>query len=383
MSPEKSSTPTKLCPTCGTRVSEDATRCLVCGTDLTSSEKPNRPAQSAVQGSRMPAVTLSLPAALGFLALFLTIGAVMVYFSLRETGQVVDPTTTPTATLTATPTMTPTPVTPTPTNTPLPSPTPLAYTVKLGDTCLGIANAFGVSVNSIVILNNLPAACDTLYEGQTLSIPQPTPTATALPSATLNPAEATRAACTTVDYTVQEGDTLGKIAANYAVPKEAISDYNGLVNDIVRFGQPLVIPLCEQASTPGPSPTPTLPPPYSAPNLLLPADGSSFTLADDTITLQWAAVGTLRDKEAYAVTIEDVTDGQGRKVVEYLNDTKYIVPNSLRPNDNRPHVFRWTVLTVRQTGTDTEGNPIWEAAGAQSTPRVFAWVGVAQATSSP
>ncbi len=331
----------------------------------------------------MPAVTVSLPAALGLLTLFLSIGAILVYFALRQSGQVVDPTVTPTITLTVTPTISPTPVTPTPTNTPEPSPTPLAYTVKLGDSCLGIANSFGVSVQSIVVLNDLPATCDTLFEGQKLFIPQPTPTATALPTATLSAAEATEAACPKVDYTVKEGDTLGAIAANYNVPKEAISQYNGLVNDVIRFGQSLTIPLCERAATPGPSPTPTPPPPYGPPNLLLPPDGATFNLADEEITLQWAAVGTLRQNEAYAVTIEDVTQGQGRRTVEYLTDTKYILPNSLRPNDNSPHIFRWTILTVRQVDTDADGNPVWEAAGAQSAPRVFAWSGVASATQSP
>ena len=377
MSPEKPTSPTKLCPTCGTRVNEDATRCLVCGTDLTASEKSTRPA-AAVQGSRMPEVTLSMPAALGLLALFLAIGATLVYFALRQTtpAAAVDspPAVTPTITLTVTPTSSPTPVTPTITNTPEPSPTPQSYKVKLNDSCLTIANMFQVSVPSIVLLNNLSADC-TLREGQDLLIPQPTPTATPMPTATLSPADATREACPKVEYEVQQTDTLGGIAINYGVPKEAIAEWNGLVNDVVRFGQKLTIPLCKKAATPGPTPTPTLPPPYGPPNLLLPADGASFTSAGDTITLQWAAVGTLRTDEAYAVTIEDVTDGQGRRVVEYLTDTKFIVPASLYPNENKAHVFRWTVITVRQTGTDDSGSPIYEAAGASSAARVFAWVG--------
>ena len=70
MTPEKITSPTKLCPTCGTRVKEDATRCLVCGADLTNVEKVTQ-ANKVVQGSRMPSITLSLPAALGLLALFL------------------------------------------------------------------------------------------------------------------------------------------------------------------------------------------------------------------------------------------------------------------------------------------------------------------------
>ncbi len=375
MTSEKPSKPTKICPTCGTRVSEDATRCLVCGTDLTSSEGAAR-SEKAVQGSRMPAITLSLPAAIGLLALFLVIGAVLVYYALQQTGQVVEPTVTPTVTLTTTPTVTPTPDTPTPTNTALPSPTPQTYTVKAGDFCSSIALAFGVSVQSIVLENpQLSADCSNIFEGQTLQIPQPTPTATPPPTATLSPAEATEAACSKIEYTVQENDTLGSISANYNVPMQAIQDYNGLVNQTVRLGQVLTIPLCERAPTPGPTSTPTPPPPYPAVNLLLPPDGAAFSLVDEVVTLQWASIGTLRSNEAYAVTIEDVTEGQGRKEVAYVTDTKYIVPASFRADASLPHVIRWWVLTVRQTGTDEDGNPIWETAGAVSAPRVFTWTG--------
>lgn len=385
MSTDRPSKPTKLCPTCGTRLSEDVVRCLVCGTDLTSAEIPSRSAK-VVQGRRMPEITLSLPAALGLLALFLMIGAVMVYFTLQQTGRVVEPTTTPTVTMTLTPTATATPVTPIPTNTQLPSPTPLTYKVAAGDTCLSIAFAFGISVQSIVLLNELPVACDTLFIAQSLFIPHPTLTPTPLPTATLSPAEATEAACTKIEYVVQDNDTLSSISANYLVSITVLKAYNGLVNDTVRSGQTIIIPLCERLSTPGPTPTQTPPPPYPAPNLLLPPDGAPFTLADDSVTLQWAAVGTLRENEAYAVTIVDVTEGKDRKLVEYVSDTKFIVPSTFRPNDNLPHVLRWWVVTARQTGTDDDGNPIWEAAGNASVQRDFSWTGVTpsiEATATP
>lgn len=321
----------------------------------------------------MPSITLNLPAALGLFILFIAIGAVFVYYALQQTGKVVDPTATATATATPTITVTPTPVTPTATNTPLPSPTPETYTVKAGDTCLGIAIAFNVSVNSIVLLNDLPATCDTLFPGDKLMIPQPTPTVTPPATATMGPEEATRAACGEIEYKVQENDTLSSIAANYAISITALKDYNGRVNDTVRAGETIKIPLCKRDATPGPSPTPTLPPPYAAPNLLLPADGANFTQADNTVTLQWATVGTLRENEAYAVNILDATTGQERQV-EYVTDTKFILPASYRPTDNQVHLIYWWVLTVRQTGSDKEGNPIWEPAGAASDRRGFTWV---------
>lgn len=378
MTTETPSKPTKLCPTCGTRVSEDATRCLVCGSDLTTADKPARKS-SAIQGSRMPEITLSLPVAFGLLALFLAAGAGIVFFLLRQTGQVVEPTATPTVTLTITPSATPTAVTPTPTDTPLPTATPQTYIVKSGDTCAGIALTFGVSIQSIVLLNNLSAACD-VFEGDTLLIPQPTPTATPLPTSTLSPEEATQAACGTDTYVVQLNDTLSSISNAYNVPMAVIQEYNGLPSETVFSGMTLIIPLCERFPTPGPSPTPTLPPPYPAPNLLLPPDGARFIQSGETVTLQWATVGTLLENEAYQVSVVDFTDGENRRLVEYVTDTKFNVPVSFRASDSIPHLYRWWVTPFRQVGTDNDGNPIWEPAGASSSQRVFLWAGAAPGT---
>lgn len=337
-----------------------------------------------MQASRMPEVTLSLPAALGALAVILLIGASGVYFGLRAGigGQLSEPTVavTPSETVTITPTATETSIpTAIPTETPLP---PVDYTVRTGDTCGGIAVAFGVSVQSIVILNNLPSTC-IISVNQVLKIPYPTPTPAPPPTEIPNEATQTAQACEKVPYTVQENDTISSIALNYNVPIDAIKFYNGLSTDNVFLGQTILIPLCQRAATPGPTPTATLPAPYQAPPLLLPADGAAFTLANDVVSLQWASIGTLRENERYQVTIEDVTSGQGRRLSEYVTDTKFIVPTSFRPNDDLAHVIRWWVTTVRQNGVDEQGQPVYESAGAISEKRVFSWVGVAVEGTQP
>jgi LysM repeat protein len=368
----------ETCPTCGSRVSEGASKCVVCGTDLQSSRQKRN-----VQSSRMPEITLSLPAALGLLTLFLIIGAGTVFLLVQQEPEIVVPATvTPTPTLTQSPSPTPTDIPPTQTSTPAPSPTPFTYVVQEGDLCTTVAFTFGVSVQSIILLNNLDANCS-LFANQSLLIPYPTPTASPQPSATLNPTEQYVEDCSKVTYQVQANDTLSTIAGNYDVSIESIKRWNGLVLDQVNLGQVLIIPLCERGAGPGgPTPTPTPAPPYPAPNPLLPVDGAPFTLANDTVTLQWASVGTLLENEFYQVTVEDVTDGESR-VVEYVIDTKFIVPTTFRPSENVAHVIRWTVQTVRQVGVDEDGLPVYESAGAVSTARVFTWTGAAAAQPTP
>ncbi|MEW5939223.1 MAG: LysM peptidoglycan-binding domain-containing protein [Chloroflexota bacterium] len=402
MSPETEKK-TKICPTCGTRLSENATRCLVCGTELHAKAAPvlkkttekqtaspaasSQPA-SALQAGRMPEITLSLPAALGALVALVLIGASIVYIALAS-GSFGATLTTPTAISSPTNTAT---ITPTATDifTPTLNPTatlqpPFEYVVKEGDTCGGIAFAFNVSVQSIILLNSgIDAACSNLRVGQTLQIPYPTATPPPLPTSTLDPTQAAKANCDTATYTVQANDTLSSIAANYNVPMAAIMEFNNMSNPTVYVGQVLLIPLCARAPTAGPTPTPTLPPPYPAPNLLLPVDGAAFTLAHDIVTLQWASLGTLRDGEAYQIIVEDVTADQGRRIVDYVTDTKYIVPTNFRPNDTVAHIMRWWVTPVRQTGVDDFGDPVWSPAGAASEKRVFTWIGVvAPATPAP
>ena len=365
----------EICPTCGSKTSEGASKCVVCGADLRTGRT-----KSGVQSSRMPEVTLSLPIALGMLLLFLIIGAGTVYLLIQQEPEiVVPPTVTPTPTLTMTPSPTATEAPPTQTPSPEPSPTPFTYIVQEGDLCASIAFTFGVSVQSIILANNLDANC-TLFVNTPLLIPYPTPTVTPLPSATLNPTEQYVADCSKVTYTVQANDTLSTISANYDISIEGIKRWNGLVLDQVNLGQVLIIPLCERGAGPGgPTPTPTPAPPYPAPNLLLPVDGAPFTRDNNTITLQWASVGTLLDNESYKVTVIDITDGE-KQTVAYVADTKYILPESFKPTDSVAHIIRWTVQTVRQVGVDEDGLPVYEPAGTISIPRVFSWTGAAAST---
>lgn len=367
-----------ICPTCGTRVAEDATRCVVCGTDLRG--------RTAAASNRQ--VRLDLRVALAAVAGLTLLSAGITYAATRfvlpaPAAATPSASPSPSPTQSLTPSVTPTPTIP-PSATPLP---PLNYTVVENDTCGGIAFFFDVSIRSIIELNNLGTEC-ILSIGDQILVPQPTPTVTPQPSATLSPAEATEAACPKENYTVEANDTLFGIAQNYNVAMQSIKDYNGLTGDTVFEGQRLVIPLCERLTVGGATPTPTVPPPYPAANLLLPRDGEAFTLSNETISLQWAAVGALRDGEFYRVTVIDVTEETGgsgnRMLIDYVTDTKYIVPAEFRPSGPVAHVLRWWVDTVRLSGTTSGGEPRYISAGASSVQRVFSWSGGAVApTATP
>ncbi len=374
-----SATAPRLCPTCGTRVGAAATKCLVCGADLTvkngaaAGGRPQARPKPGGGGARVrapsPWLILIVLALVGG-----AVGAGLWYtgaFRAFVPGAATETATRPasTATNTAPPTFTAQPTateTVAPTDTPLP---PVEYSVVQGDTCMIIAAENGVSTGSIIQLNALDANC-TLSVGQVLLIPQPTPTPTTQPTATLSAAIMTSVPRAT--YTVHAGDTLQTIATFYGVTVSDLMEVNGITDaGSIFVDQVLIIPL-ERRVTPGPTPTATPPPPWPAPNQLLPADGQTFAASEAGVTLQWTSVGTLRPNEYYFVEVEDVTCNCAAFERQATTETKWIVPETFRPIDGSVHIYRWTVTTVRQRD-GTEAQPVYDPAGTTSPHRVFSW----------
>lgn len=105
------------------------------------------------------------------------------------------------------------------------------YTVQRGDTLSSIAAKTGVSVAELQRLNNI-ANPNRITVGQKLTLPS----GTTAPSA-----PATTGAART--YTVQRGDTLGKIAVRFGVTVAQLQAANGITNpDRISVGQVLRIP---------------------------------------------------------------------------------------------------------------------------------------------
>lgn len=116
----------------------------------------------------------------------------------------------------------------------------VAYTVQIGDTISGIADAFGISANTILWENNL-TAYTIIRPGQTLTI---------LPISGIR-------------HKVAKGENLGKIAAKYGVDTAAIVAANKLASaDDLQIGEPLLIP---GGKKPRPVPTYALRRPSAAP----------------------------------------------------------------------------------------------------------------------
>lgn len=95
------------------------------------------------------------------------------------------------------------------------------YTVQKGDTLYSIANRYNIDVDSLKNANRLTS--NSLRVGQILKIP------------TVNND-------TSVNYTVQKGDSLYSIAREYGTTVDEIKNLNNLSSNLLRIGQILKIP---------------------------------------------------------------------------------------------------------------------------------------------
>ena len=248
---------------------------------------------------------------------------------------------------TATPTHTPAEPTATPTLSATETPTPTStsdaniYVVKPGDTPIGIANRFGISVDELMSYNNIKDP-SSLRVNQELKIPPqatatpsptstptptsapspgptqtatPTPTktasatrtpktkATTSPTATVTPAPTNtptpQAASGPTTYVVKPGDTLLAIANLFERSVSAIATYNNITDPTsLRVNQELKIPPANYTPPPPtprpPTRTPT-PPPTATPSITLaapvlnnPGDNAPYGGGEDaSIILNW------------------------------------------------------------------------------------------------
>lgn len=346
----------RYCPGCNMRVATRASECLLCGTSLVEEQAVETDEDEETDVRRVPGWVSSVVVFL-LAAMILAGGGYGLYAMLvlrpnsDPTASALPPTSTPTPTATPTPTETPVP---TATPTPLP---PRAHSVEDGETVSDIAVAYGVSVDQILDLNP-DVDPEFIKTGQVLLIPPSAP-----PSGEV-----------TV-HVVQEGETLGSIAEEYAVSVSNLRTANDLSpqNETIRAGQSLVVPL----STPTPdatrsaalSATPTPVPPYPPPPLLYPPDGTVLVGRDAPVLLQWASVSLLQGNEWYELTVAEPAGGVVSDTVR-TRTTAWRVPlDLLQGTGASSSRFEWQVQVVRRVA---EG--IYEQAGDPSEVRTFTWL---------
>ena len=114
--------------------------------------------------------------------------------------------------------------------TPAPTSSGQTYTVQSGDTLGKIAKRYGTTVEDLVRLNGIQDE-NVIGVDQVLNIPNGQYTSSGQ------------------SYTVQSGDTLGKIAARYGTTVEAIATLNGIQDaNVIGVDQVLILPGNEQGN---------------------------------------------------------------------------------------------------------------------------------------
>ncbi len=148
-------------------------------------------------------------------------------------------------------------------------PVPATYVVKAGDTVSSIASRHGLTTSSVLALNGLRAS-SLIFPGQVLRLTSKktagaSSTVGSTPSGSGSSATSpstntptTNKPTTTKKYTVKSGDTVGKIAAKFAVTTQSVLTANSLGwSSIIYPGQVLTI---RTAAAPPPSDSTATPP---------------------------------------------------------------------------------------------------------------------------
>lgn len=351
-----------MCPHCGARVAQKAETCFYCNGSLTAAPRRRH----------------AIPWA--DLVLFFFIGALFVAWWLRapglpgaaQTSQLTPVTVTiaaPTPRPTVTPTV-PTP-TPTPTSTPqptaTPAPTPIKHKVGAGESLGIIADKYSSTAKEIAEANGLTVN-SIIHPGDELIIPPPKPGGAPQPTPTPTGG--------TLLYTVQAGDTISEIADRYDSRIDWILDANKRkATDMLRPGDRLLIPLSNRTPTPPPSATPTITPPPSPtsdivlrPPILLAPPNNAAIAGESEALLRWASSAVLSKDQWYVVTVQ-VMDSDAQVAPHWTKGTQWRLPAEVRVAGKEMTRFSWQVQVLTGAPDQPDARP----ASPPSETRVFSW----------
>lgn len=415
------------CPNCDSVVTKEQTVCVMCGTAVSPPSSPAVPSPPSIaqlqeetstvetapdEDVEPPRLSRAQPSGVMktvlrersapwllvvtglFIFALLIVGFLIVRYQepvavaqVVQTGTAVAPAVTMTPTETAVFTETPAP-TQTPTITPTAAPTetarpPRIHVVASGDTLIGLSFVYRVSPESIAETNGF--ALDTQVQvNQNLLIPWPTATPPLeVMSFEVNGTTVVLDPRGCEQIEVQSGESLVAIASRYGINFEWLAEINRITSpDLMQPGDVVCIPKVLYDSegvlppTPGPSPTPTATSLPAGPQLLFPANGAHFDLADEPIVLQWLAVQNLNADEQYMVELVDENDIDGAILRAFTTNTTFQLPTHWRPIVDEMHQFRWQVSIVKVTDVRSDGVPIYTLGGKSSAPSIFTWQGI-------
>lgn len=347
----------RRCSNCGSRVAQNAETCYFCGHELT-------------EGSRSRPARLNLRDAVLALALLAVVvgwwqfGSLGVNIPFPNDSQV-ETRVTPLQAAGAQPT--------TGTDGQQPGPSVGRHTVQSGETLLGIAGRYGVTVEDIQAANNLTGTL--IRAGDVLLIPIPA-------SISENGGSNNAPTISTVfSYIVRPGDTVISIAIRFGTTVAAIQEANGIgPNDIIRPDQELQLPvsgvpstiLATSQSTPARQ-NPNSGEMYLPLQLLGPDDSDSIPHSEDVL-FRWLSGGLLEENEWYVLYIWPLEGLFELPPPVWTKATSYRLPSQWAPPPDRDVTYRWQTSVVRVL-TGPEGERSIEGASSPGEVRSFIWSG--------
>ncbi len=253
----------------------------------------------------------------------------------------------------------------------------LKHTVRSGETLLGIASSYGVTVDDIQAANGLTDVL--IRAGDQLIIP-----------ITQETAEGQQAQVSSeFEYRVQPGDTIVSIAARFGSTVQGIQQANNLSDStLIRPGDVLSVPVQQVPSevlsstqdvTPEPNPDDQdlsfTPAPedtvYITPRLIGPADGAILS-REDAVLLRWISVDVLDGNEWYVLLVYPVGGSATSIPSIWTKSTSYRLEQELAPAAGETAEYAWQVSVVRvQPGQNNQY--ALEAASPPSDLRSFTW----------
>jgi hypothetical protein len=171
-------------------------------------------------------------------------------------------------------------------------------------------------------------------------------------------------------YKVQEGDTMGEIAANYSASFELLSAKNQNLNwsgcdftnptggpncnPFITIGQCVTVPMPTAVPSFTPtasgSETPTPTPTRSAATLIYPPEGA--IVGGGTFRMDWVSAGLLGPDQVYLVEVQDLTAGTSAAPF-VTRENSLDLPGNLVPSDGETHQFQWRVTVVKKNAEGT------------------------------